>query len=79
MDALPIEPSYVIAGTVATAFLGYQAIKRSPRQLPPGPKGYPLVGNMYDVTETHEWLTYHEMSKKYSASMSSFKSLPSSR
>ncbi|KAJ7509506.1 cytochrome P450 [Mycena galericulata] len=33
--------------------------------LPPGPKGLPLIGNIYDIPKTQEWLAFMEMSRKY--------------
>ncbi|KAJ6572322.1 cytochrome P450 [Mycena capillaripes] len=33
--------------------------------LPPGPKGLPLIGNIFDVPKTQQWLTFMEMSRKY--------------
>ncbi|KAJ6454682.1 cytochrome P450 [Mycena sanguinolenta] len=33
--------------------------------LPPGPKGLPLIGNIFDVPKTQQWLTFIEMSRKY--------------
>ncbi|KAF9015058.1 cytochrome P450 [Cyathus striatus] len=33
--------------------------------LPPGPKGYPLIGNIYDMPHEYPWLKYMEWSKQY--------------
>lgn len=33
--------------------------------LPPGPKGYPLIGNVYDVPHHYTWLEYAEWARKH--------------
>ena len=33
--------------------------------LPPGPKGYPLIGNLFDFPITNPWLIYEEWCKTY--------------
>lgn len=33
--------------------------------LPPGPKGYPLIGNLFDLPVNKAWLVYDEWSKTY--------------
>ncbi|KZT34406.1 cytochrome P450 [Sistotremastrum suecicum HHB10207 ss-3] len=32
---------------------------------PPGPKGWPLIGNLLDMPKSHQYLTYMEWRKKY--------------
>jgi hypothetical protein len=34
--------------------------------LPPGPKGWPIIGNLLDMPTEFEWKTYHEWSKNLS-------------
>ncbi|KAF5309415.1 hypothetical protein D9619_012388 [Psilocybe cf. subviscida] len=33
--------------------------------LPPGPKGYPLIGNVFGMPTSHQWLTYAKWAKVY--------------
>ncbi|CAA7258706.1 unnamed protein product [Cyclocybe aegerita] len=33
--------------------------------LPPGPSGFPLIGNVYDIPHDYPWHTYAEWAKKY--------------
>ncbi|EIN08748.1 cytochrome P450 [Punctularia strigosozonata HHB-11173 SS5] len=35
------------------------------RFLPPGPKGYPLIGNLFDVPDHHEWETYSKWGEEH--------------
>lgn len=34
--------------------------------LPPGPKGWPVIGNLLNMPTEFEWKTYHEWCKKFS-------------
>lgn len=34
-------------------------------RLPPGPKGVPILGNIFDMPKGHEWLTYMKWSREY--------------
>ena len=33
--------------------------------LPPGPKGYPLIGNLFDMPISKAWVVYDEWRKTY--------------
>lgn len=35
--------------------------------LPPGPRGLPLIGSVFDVNLAEPWLTYEEWGKQYGA------------
>jgi hypothetical protein len=37
---------------------------RSLHPLPPGPKGYPLIGNTFEVPHHHAWVTYADWAKE---------------
>ena len=52
----------VIIGCAALARLSQ---RRSRSRLPPGPKGYPIVGNLFDLPPTHVWEKFGEWGKQY--------------
>ncbi|KZS91050.1 cytochrome P450 [Sistotremastrum niveocremeum HHB9708] len=54
----------------ATTFLAVLLLLRYLRNrrrlpLPPGPKGYPFIGNALEMPKSHEWHTYHEWGSRY--------------
>ena len=61
--------------TLTTLFFGYMLFRHwqlkkgrsNPKglPLPPGPKGYPLIGNLLDLPLDRAWLVYDEWSKIY--------------
>lgn len=40
--------------------------KNRSRVLPPGPKGWPIIGNVLDMPATFEWITFHQWAKQFS-------------
>ncbi|KAJ7781981.1 cytochrome P450 [Mycena maculata] len=46
-------------------FRSYVRCRKS--RLPPGPRGFPIVGNFYGLPKTHGWLAFMEMSHKYNS------------
>jgi cytochrome P450 len=49
-------------------FIAFRAIhiyRRRGLPYPPGPSGWPIIGNLLDIPSTSTWLAYTEFSKKY--------------
>lgn len=39
---------------------------------PPGPKGYPIIGNVWDIPRERAWLTYAEWAERYKSDVVQF-------
>ncbi|KAG1869565.1 cytochrome P450 [Suillus subluteus] len=47
------------------AYLVKQVLNKNPASYPPGPRGWPLVGNIQAIPRIKPWLTFAEWGKKY--------------
>ncbi|KAJ7124129.1 hypothetical protein C8R43DRAFT_1135708 [Mycena crocata] len=61
----PPLPSPLLGAALLSVFYFAIFYYRRKALLPPGPKGFPLIGNLLDVPKTEEWLAFLEMSRKY--------------
>jgi hypothetical protein len=41
--------------------------RSSPPSHPPGPKGWPLIGNLFDMPKEKAWNVFTQLSKEYGA------------
>ena len=70
-DLLGIYPYYKLAVLFFSVILFRQLLKKdrdgNPNglPLPPGPKGYPLIGNLFDMPADKPWVVYDEWRKTY--------------
>ncbi|KAJ8690937.1 hypothetical protein PTI98_010555 [Pleurotus ostreatus] len=58
---------YLIAFALLLALAGLKRWRSNRLPLPPGPRGYPIIGNLLDMPSEHQWVKYHEWSKKYNS------------
>jgi hypothetical protein len=47
------------------ALLGILCTRSLQANLPPGPSGYPIVGNFFDMPKSEEWLYWAHLGEKY--------------
>lgn len=57
--------SMIVLGCVI--FYRRASRSRNGHPLPPGPKPFPFVGNIFDIDSEQPWLTYGAWRKKYGA------------
>ncbi|KAG1837953.1 cytochrome P450 [Suillus tomentosus] len=64
-----------LTGVTAGVYLVKQVvIKKNPAPYPPGPPGWPLIGNILDMPRVKPWLTFAEWGQKYGECPSFFRS-----
>ncbi|KAL4254630.1 cytochrome P450 monooxygenase [Pleurotus pulmonarius] len=56
-----------VACSILLSLVGLHRRRRARLPLPPGPKGYPIVGNMLDIPSRLQWVKYLEWSKMYNS------------
>ncbi|KAL1702026.1 cytochrome P450 [Schizophyllum commune] len=65
MTILDVSLTYAAAAAATALGLAYlRARRRNYLPLPPGPKKQPLVGNLFDMPSSYEWLTYTKWAKE---------------
>ena len=72
---LGIYPYYKLAALFFSVMHFRQLKKgrdRNPNRLPlpPGPKGYPLIGNLFDMPIHNPWVVYDDWRKTYGKNLS---------
>ncbi|KAH9476133.1 Cytochrome P450 monooxygenase COX2 [Psilocybe cubensis] len=56
-----------LAYTLVVKKLPWKWLNRNPKRLPspPGPKGYPLIGSVFEMPTERSWIVYDQWFKKY--------------
>ncbi|EKM49141.1 uncharacterized protein PHACADRAFT_265800 [Phanerochaete carnosa HHB-10118-sp] len=55
----------LLPALAALLLLSYIVLRLRYR-FPPGPKGLPIIGNVFDVRKPFQWLIYQEWSREHS-------------
>lgn len=71
-DVLALETNtaalcFVASLAVVIALRGIWLRKASKNPLPPGPRGLPLLGNLFDMPRHSAWLAFSEWAKEFGA------------
>ena len=56
----------VALGFIVLAALYLVNARANSPKYPPGPRGWPLIGNLLDMPTTEEWLKYKAWSQEFS-------------
>lgn len=62
---LLLSPLFLAAGLWAWKWLSWRRRNPAGLPMPPGPKGYPIIGNVLDMPQKATWLTFREWAKQY--------------
>ena len=62
---------FVTVALLAAAWLLHRRLSRNPKglPLPPGPKPYPIIGNLFDVPREAAWKGFAKWSDTYGQSL----------
>ncbi|KAF7344988.1 Cytochrome P450 [Mycena venus] len=69
MIKLTFQDLVVVAVALSVGGLHLYA-RRKNRRLPPGPKGYPVIGNVFDMPASQSWKTFAKWGERYGGIMS---------
>ena len=62
-----LKPIFIvnIIALVAALVVAKYATRRRRERVPPGPPGWPVIGNILDMPSSHEWRTFARWSEEW--------------
>jgi hypothetical protein len=64
---LSLAIALVVIPSLGIGLISLSSAKKKVAVLPPGPKGWPLIGNVLGIPSTFQWKTYRQWSIQYGA------------
>ena len=64
---IPVPVVNILALVVTLAILKYVTRRRG--RVPPGPPGWPVIGNILDMPPSHQWRTFAQWSEQWGKSV----------
>jgi hypothetical protein len=55
----------LIASALSSYAIFAAATRRKGKHLPPGPPGWPIIGNLLDMPSERSWIKFNEWAKRY--------------
>ena len=71
MESVSILFVAAVLSAFVQIFLDWKKGRTRGLPLPPGPKGWPIIGNMFDVPASQPWMAYQSLAVEYGALLAS--------
>ena len=71
---IPLEQLVAIAVVLLLVYRFIKTRRRLP--YPPGPRGWPIIGNIFDVPTSYQWKTFAQWGEQYGKPPAIFPTFP---